>query len=198
MQITFSPTVAVIQQICYRGNDTDELLTFNSRLQMESELCVWLVMPGNKWGNHEHPPFDSSIMCMCDISMCRSLQSSSNKFIHWAVFFKSYVSWSMNEGLQQPQPHHWDNLLFAACDFQKRNHLHFVCSVWSPCWTCTWMNSKEDSEGCTYKSIIFLSLGFSLNREPYHAAEAVNKWLNSAWHDMQRSWREKGAVWQIK
>lgn len=147
--ITFNTTVTVIQQIWFRGNDTDELLTFSSMVQMERGLRRWLVKPANKWGNHEHVQYDSSIICICDMaqhvleSLIFLIQihilSCTDSFFHITCELIHECRFAAASATSLgPTP----LVRFAAAHHsKKRNHLHCLKSI---CRTCTWVNSKED------------------------------------------------------
>lgn len=131
MQITFSTTVAVVQQTQFGGNDTDKLLTFNRMLQMGRELCRWLLMPGNKWGNYEHIPHGSSIICIHD--MAQHVLESLIFLMQIQIlsctdsFFFSY--------------HVWSDPWMKIC-----SSLSHITGTKTTCQICSWMPfSKEES-----------------------------------------------------
>lgn len=164
MQITFNTTATVIQQTCFRGNNTDELLTFNWMLQMSRGLCRWLLIPGNKWENYEHIIYDSSIIYISVTWLSKgwSLLSPSCKFIYW-----SYVNWSMNENLQQPQPHYWDQHDLSdslLCAVLKRGNIYIVFFLFEDHMLNMFLNALK---GRVYIKIHYCCchLHFSLNRE---------------------------------
>lgn len=65
--------------------------------------------------------------------------------------------------------------------FSKEDSTLYLFCLRSICRICTWMNS-----------VIYI---FFKQRNSTNYSSCKN-WLNSAWHDMQRSWRDKGRVWK--
>lgn len=148
MQITFNATVTVIQQTWFRGNDTDELPTFNSVLQMERGLCRRLLMPGNKWGNYEHTPHDSSITYICDMAQHVFNLPHANSYteLYRLLFsFISYVSWmKICSSLSHITGTNTTCQICCCMPLSKEKScalcLFCLKSIWR---ICTWTDSKE-------------------------------------------------------